>query len=231
MAEQQNIALEARPSSRKRGRPPLKDMPERGDTRLFLMQMASEIMIERDGAEISLKEIAEKSGMSPGLVQYHFGSKEGLLIALIERDGAEGVAKLQAVIDAHLPATDKLRLHIGGLVNAYFRAPYMNQLLNILIRREETETSRRVSDLFMKPIVDFQRQLLEQGCREGVFREVSPMEFYFMVVGACDHLFARRGALSHVFGIEKVTEELKRDYIRFLTDSITRGIAADPGEA
>ncbi|WP_420605502.1 TetR family transcriptional regulator [Novosphingopyxis sp.] len=217
-----------KPSARKRrGRPPLKDVPDRVDTRLFLMQAASEIMIEKDGADVSLSEIAERSEMSPALVQYHFGNKEGLLIALIERDGAEGVAKLERVRQSDLPALDKLRLHIGGLVNAYFRAPYMNQLLNVLMRREETEASRRVSDLFMRPIVEFQRHLLEQGVREGTFREVSPVEFYFMLVGACDHLFARRGALAHVFDITEVSEDLKRDYIRFLTETISRGIAAD----
>lgn len=223
----QNQAAKKASTRKRRGRPPLKDVPDRIDTRLFLMQAASEIMIEKDGADVSLSEIAERSEMSPALVQYHFGNKEGLLIALIERDGAEGIAKLERVQQSNLPAIDKLRLHIGGLVNAYFRAPYMNQLLNVLVRREETEASRRVSDLFMGPIVEFQRHLLEQGVREGVFRQVSPVDFYFMVVGACDHLFARRGALAHVFGITEVSEDLKRDYIRFLTETIGRGIAAD----
>jgi hypothetical protein len=125
-----------------------------------------------------------------------------------------------------MPAVDKLRLHVGGLINAYFRAPYMNQLLNILVRREETETSRRVGELIIKPIVDFQAHILEQGRREGVFRDVPPVEFYFMIVGACDHLFARRGALSQVFGIPEMSETLKRDYARFLIDTVLRGISA-----
>lgn len=218
-------ATEQPPKRKKRGRPPLKQSPGRLDTRDYLMQAASELMISKDGADVSLSEIAEKSGLSPALVQYHFGSKEGLLLALIERDGLAGIDKLAALSKADVPAIDKLRLHVGGLINAYFRAPYMNQLLNILMRGDETETSRRVGELIIKPIVDFQAHLLEQGRREGVFCEVPPVEFYFMTVGACDHLFARRGALNQVFGIPEVTETLKRDYARFLIDTVLRGIA------
>ena len=208
----------------RRGRPPLSALQDRVDTREFLMQAAGEVMIANDSADLSLSEIAEKTGLSAALVQYHFGNKEGLLVALLERDGAKAVKQLQELAEMDLPVTTKLRMHIGGLINAFFRAPYMNRLLNMLMQSEPGENSRRVSELLVKPIAEFQRNLLEQGIAEGVFRPVPPMEFYFMVVGACDHLFARRTALAHVFGIEEITEEMKRHYARTLTSTILNGI-------
>ena len=224
MKSEVKAVVETPAASGRRGRPPLNSLPDGVGTRLYLMQAASEIMIAKDGAEVSLSEIAEQTKLSPALVQYHFGSKEGLLLALIERDGAQAVEQLRELAQSDLSTTSKLRLHVGGLINAYFRAPYMNRLLNILMQNEETATSRRVGEIFIKPIVDFQRTLLEQGQREGVFRSVSPVDFYFMVVGACDHLFARRRALSSVFGIEEVTPELKRNYARTVTNILLLGI-------
>jgi len=68
-----------------------------------------------DGA--SIQEIARAAGLTPGLLHYHFGSKQEILVALVERliDGvrarydarlAAGVteprARLDAFIDAHL---------------------------------------------------------------------------------------------------------------------------------
>ena len=189
------------------------------------MQAAGEVMIAKDSADVSLSEIAEKTGLSAALVQYHFGNKEGLLVALLERDSAKAVEQMRALAGMDLPAETKLRMHIGGIINAYFRAPYLNRLLNMLMQTEAGENPRRISELLARPIAEFQRCLLEQGMREGVFKPVPPVEFYFMIVGACDHMFSRRSALSHVFGIETVTDEMKRNYARTLTSMILHGIS------
>src|SRR6266481_394441 len=59
-----------------------------------LLVAASELMIERSSIEVSLSDIAQKSGVNAALVKYHFGNKDGLLMALLafhRRLLAEGV--------------------------------------------------------------------------------------------------------------------------------------------
>src|SRR6516164_9550756 len=51
-----------------------------------LLVAASELMIERASIEISLSDIAQKSGVNAALVKYHFGNKDGLLLAFLARD-------------------------------------------------------------------------------------------------------------------------------------------------
>ena len=51
-----------------------------------LLVAASELMIERSSIEVSLSDIAQKSGVNAALVKYHFGNKDGLLLALLSRD-------------------------------------------------------------------------------------------------------------------------------------------------
>jgi hypothetical protein len=148
-----------------------------------------------------------------------------LLVALLERDGAKALEQLRELEAMDLPVATKLRMHVGGLINAYFRAPYLNRLLNQLLQNETGENPKRVAEALTRPIAEFQEKLLEQGVRDGVFRPVPPLEFYFMLVGACDHMFARRSALNHVFGIGVVTEEMKRNYARTLTSLILDGIS------
>ena len=53
-----------------------------------LLVAASELMIERSSIEVSLSDIAQKSGVNAALVKYHFGNKDGLLLALLARDAA-----------------------------------------------------------------------------------------------------------------------------------------------
>ncbi|MGE4324096.1 MAG: hypothetical protein AB7E60_13855, partial [Sphingobium sp.] len=133
----------------------------------------------------------------------------------------------------HLFAKGRESQHAGiaqqlsgrALINAYFRAPYLNRLINQLMQNEASENPKRVAEALTRPIADFQRRLLEQGVRDRVFRPVPPLEFYFMLAGACDHMFARRAALNHVFGVDVVTEEMKRNYARTLTSLILDGIS------
>ena len=60
----------------------------RNPTAEKLLVAASELMIARSAIEVSLSDIAQQSGVNSALVKYHFGNKDGLLLALLERDAA-----------------------------------------------------------------------------------------------------------------------------------------------
>ena len=62
--------------------------PAKNPTAEKLLVAASELMIERSSIEVSLSDIAQKSGVNAALVKYHFGNKDGLLLALLARDAA-----------------------------------------------------------------------------------------------------------------------------------------------
>jgi len=63
-----------------------------------LVVAASELMIERSSIEVSLSDIAQKSGVNAALVKYHFGNKDGLLLALLARDAAIEVTHLEYLL-------------------------------------------------------------------------------------------------------------------------------------
>ena len=210
----------------KRGRPSLAELADRVGTREGILQAARSLMITNNSADFSLSEIARMTGQSPALVQYHFGSKEGLLMAVIEIDAAKAVRELKALDAADLPVLTKMRLHIEGIVNAYFEAPYANRLLHTLTQNCGPAIAQQVSDIFLRPIADFQRKLLAQGQDAGVFGDVDPMNFHFILLGSCDHFFSRQGMLAHVFGKQEITPELKNAYAKTLANIVLSGILA-----
>lgn len=195
-----------------------------------LLVAASELMIERSSIEISLSDIAQKSGANAALVKYHFGNKDGLLLALLERDAATELSNLEYLLAQPITSTAKLRLHIGGIIRAYHRFPYMNRLIHYLLHETSAASADEVSKFFVAPLLDFHRRLLAEGERNGEFRATDPVLFYTSLIGACDHLFFGRHAMSRATGVGPVTDEVCRQYIKHMETLICGGILAQARE-
>jgi TetR/AcrR family acrAB operon transcriptional repressor len=58
-------------------------------TRRALIDAAAELIAERGPAAASVKAITERSGVSRGLIGWHFGSKDQLVVEVVERSMSE----------------------------------------------------------------------------------------------------------------------------------------------
>jgi AcrR family transcriptional regulator len=187
--------------------------PAKNTTADRLLVAASELMIERNSIDVSLSDIAQKSGINAALVKYHFGNKDGLLLSLLARDAATEVTHLEYLLAQPITPTAKLKLHIAGIIKAYYQFPYMNRLIHYLLHESSTEAADEVSKFFVGPLLDFQRRLLAEGVAAGEFRKVDPVLFYTSLIGACDHLFFGRHAMTRATGVGPVTDKVCRDYV------------------
>jgi AcrR family transcriptional regulator len=192
--------------------------------RVHLMDATGELMAERGTIDVSIHDIARRSGMSSALIKYHFGHKDGLLLAVLERVVGDSILRLEKLVERDIPPADKLRLHIEGVLYVYSRYPYVNRLMHYLLSTGE-DARMQVSHRIVKPLFAAQARILAEGYEKGVFRQVDPMNFYFQVIGACDHLFFGHYALRYAFDIEEICEPVRRRYVRDLVATILGGIA------
>jgi AcrR family transcriptional regulator len=198
----------------------------RNSTAEKLLVAASELMIARNATDVSLSDIAQQSGVNAALVKYHFGNKDGLLLALLARDAATETANLEYLLAQPITPTAKLKLHIAGIMKAYYRFPYMNRLIHLLLHESSAEAADEVAKFFVAPLLDFHRRLLAEGVAAGEFRKVDPVLFYTSLIGACDHLFFGRHAISRAVGVGPVTDEVCRDYVAHVEMMLLGGILA-----
>src|ERR1700755_384003 len=209
---------------------PVRAQPAKNPTAEKLLVAASELMIERASIEVSLSDIAQKAGVNAALVKYHFGNKDGLLLALLARDAATEMSQLEYLLAHKITPTAKLRLHIAGIIRAYHQFPYMNRLIHYLLHESSAEAADEVSKFFVAPLLDFHRRLLAEGIKAGEFRQIDPVLFYTSLIGACDHLFFGRHAMSRATGAGPVTDEVCSQYIRHMAPLILGGMLTGPAD-
>lgn len=206
----------------------LAEKTEKPSSRAVLLNSASSLMVERNTIDVSLSEIAKHSRLNSALVKYYFGTKQLMMLALLEDVLGRAMAQLDWLISMDLDPVEKLKLHVKGIIGIYFRYPFINRLIHFLFEDEETgpEVARKIS----MPLAETQRKMIEDGIAKGAFKPVDPMFFYFIVLGACDHLFFGQHMLRIAFGVEGIDEDLRRNYTNTLLDMILHGVLADTAE-
>ncbi|RJL23270.1 TetR/AcrR family transcriptional regulator [Bailinhaonella thermotolerans] len=59
---------------------------EESSTRARLLAAAAQLFLDKGADQVSVRAINAEAGLNPGAVHYHFGSREGLIAALLERE-------------------------------------------------------------------------------------------------------------------------------------------------
>lgn len=95
---------------RRRGRPPLEGRREE------ILDAAVEVMAVHGIEAVSLNQLADELGLSTYALTYHFGSKEGLLVAIADHVGHHLRGEFSWINDI----VESGDLNVGALVRGYW---------------------------------------------------------------------------------------------------------------
>lgn len=149
-----------------------------------------------DGARVD--RIASRCRLSKNTLYYHFGSKDGLITAVLERM-YENLRKRQA--EADIP-TDDPKKALSAIVEHTFKAFVENPEIIRLLNEENLYKAVHVKKAgFLKQLYDplFVKlsEVLKAGSERGVFREgVDPVDVYITTSSMAYHY------ISNMFTLE-----------------------------
>lgn len=195
-------------------------------TRKRIIDAARELMIEHGVLEVSIADITQRADVNVALVSYHFGGREGLMLSIAREDAKLALANLARLQAAELSSADKIRNHVTGIVHAYYKRPYLNRLLQKLIREGSREAAEEVSAFFVRPVAEARTEIIAQGVRSGEFRAVDPKLIGYALEGACAHIFTSSASREAVLGNGILDLELVNRYARSTADMIVNGLLA-----
>ena len=181
-------------------------------------------MRSRDTLGVSISDIAAEAGVNSALVKYYFGNKNGLLLALLERDLGLSITQLRDLVAMDMRPSAKMRYHLSGLIRIYFRFPYLQRLLISIMRDESEEVGRQIAETYLRPIAEAYETMIADGVAAGEFRPTDARFFYFTAIGACDQIFSARFVLKYVHGIDEIDDELRRVYVEQTVGLIMDGL-------
>jgi len=195
-------------------------------SRELILRAVGELMAEQQSVDVSLSEVGKKSGLNPALVNYYFGSKSRMMMELVLEAIGPSVKRLDELLEMDIPAEEKIELHVKAIVSTFFDYPFVNRLLHRVSRTDQGQFAKELADEIVTPMHKAQRQIIQQGVREGKFRDVNPMFFFFIVTGACDAIFHSRYALRHTFGRKTISKKLMSEYTNEIVEMVLNGISA-----
>lgn len=186
------------------------------ETRQLILKAARLLFAQKGPDDCTIRDIAQKAGVSPASVVVHFQSKTALLEAALSRDIDQALSTLLAAMPQELDLLERL-LH---LATGFFRLYDTNRnLYRALIRHTVFEPAGETPHMtgMTARYLQVLGSLVETEKSRGLIRpEVDPQvaagAIFFLYLGALLLLF-REPAMS-VEMVAEVLAAMTRQYLR-----------------
>ena len=180
---------------RQPGRPTGERQP---GARAALLEAASRLFAARGVEGVSLRRIADEAGVTPAMVHYYFGSKEGLHEAMLERTFARIIGRARAVAGRGEGLPGLLRVW----TDAFGEEPW----IPTIVLREVLSEGGRFRERFIEDYASHMAALLPSLIRDemkaGHFREdLDPTLAFLSFLGMTIMPFVARPVVEEVVGL------------------------------
>ncbi len=138
-----------------------------------ILQAAETLFAERGYQGVSLDEIARSAGVAKGLINYHFGNKENLLVHVLSKGTSTLFAQLDSVIKEKKSAKEKIRAAIEIYLSVASAGPALTRMAMIAtFEAAYSKSLRKLWLAFMDQNLGKFKELVEEGIVNGEFKPV-----------------------------------------------------------
>jgi TetR/AcrR family transcriptional regulator len=172
--------------------------------------------------------IAAQTGVTKAMIYYYFQSKEELYQAVLQRClvGMLGMAE-QLQLDCLPPDAALVKL-LTTMLHCMSENPRVGSILCLeAIQNKGKYYPKQLGNILYGTVVE----ILEQGMKLGVFRQLEPRHTAVNIVGACSFYFTAQENLKYLWpGRRLLGKELLQSHAQESIDLIMAGVRTESNE-
>ncbi|TCC93834.1 TetR/AcrR family transcriptional regulator [Pedobacter frigiditerrae] len=156
---------------------------EKTDKKTDILRAAETLFAELGFEGTSTRQIAKESGANMAMINYYFGSKEGVFLEIMEDRICGFKSQLNQINDEQIPAKEKLL----KVVEQYVTRIFSNITFHKMMHRELSLTQRpemfgQIKDAMASNRMVIEK-IIENGIAEGSFRNVDVRMSILTIMG------------------------------------------------
>ncbi len=192
-----------------------------------ILDAAVELIAERGYSATSVDALCRKAGIVKTALYWHFGSKEGLLAAALDRVSAEWIEEVQSTVYQTGRPMERLERMLSGMRDILTRRPrHMRMLLSVLLERSEDDPDTRQA---IQKIFDRAIDAMVAGINDSAGRPVPDAELLAHTILALTQGTALRSLVDPGgIDLDRYFADIRRTIILVMADRLRQmGLVAD----
>ncbi|HYK75561.1 MAG TPA: TetR family transcriptional regulator [Daejeonella sp.] len=192
----------------------MNDVPDKVDKKDLLLDVAERLFSELGYDGTSTRLIAREADVNMAMLNYYFGSKDGLYKAVLTRRLGSFRQNLASLNEESISSWEK----IDRCVEMYVERVMGNNSFHRLIHREmslqqRSETSDFIADTLLKNVGEVKR-IIEEGIQNGSFRKVDVEMTVATILGTKLFLVNSSMISSRMMGVDMTDPQVLVEEIK-----------------
>ncbi|EHP40717.1 TetR family transcriptional regulator [Cupriavidus basilensis OR16] len=191
-------------------------------TRRRILDAATEEFAKGGLAGARVDQIARRAETNERMLYYYYGSKEGLFLAVLEKQYAEFRAAEEQLHIVEEDPVAAVRTLARFVWDWYYRNPEFIRLVNSenLHEARHLKKSTQLHQL-INPVVNVLADIVKRGQRQGVFRDnVDVSQLYLTISALGYYVLSNRYTISAVIGRDVAAQDEHERFAELHTDML-----------
>jgi len=200
-------------------------------TRQALADAGTDLFAAHGFAGTNVDRIARRAGVNKAMINYHFGGKRGLYVAILLATMSELATRLKGLVDLARPADEQLKQFIDVFSQVMSSRPAIARIMIREVAAGGPNLDDQVLPHFLA-IFSVVRGILERGISEGRFRATSPLLTHLSLVGGLVFFFVSEPIRARLLRTGQLPAPMPtaEEFAWHFQDLIGRGLAVtSPG--
>lgn len=175
---------------------------EKTDKKDHILDVAEKVFSELGYDGASTRMISGEANVNMAMLNYYFGSKEGLFIAVFERKINFFKSVLQNINeDESLSSWEKLDLYIDKYIDRVVANSCFQKLINREVSfSKHVDINEKITDILMTNVLEF-KKVIQEGIKNGSFFAEADIELCIAsVFGTKNYIINTPHVSSRMFG-------------------------------